>query len=759
VQATSYTDTGLAASTTYTYTVQAVDGAVIPNASGLSAPASATTSASVAQPGLDARPANTTCLAGDAPASGLSIAVERAFANLSFSQPVAMLQAPGDASRWFVVEQAGRVRVFANQADTASMGTFIDIDSRVGPDGSETGLLGMAFHPGYPADPRVYLSYTTEPMGGMGAGIVSRISEFRTNDGGASLEPASEVVLLTVEQPEENHNGGNIAFGPDGFLYIGFGDGGGGGDAHGLFGNGQRLSTLLGKVLRIDIEGSTPGSGGPGGDVPYRIPADNPYAGNSLCNEDTGNAFSNCPEIYAFGFRNPWRWSFDRSSGELWVGDVGQDSYEEIDRVVRGGNYGWRCREGAHNYNLLCGFNGASLDPIAEVGRDLAQAITGGYVYRGAAIPALSGRYVFGDYVSGQLWSIPRSTTPTMTMGAGLSTGLNIASFAQDVDGELYIVNYGGTLHRLVAGAGSGGPAAQLSATGCVNPADPHQPASGLIPYTVNSPFYSDGSSKQRWLALPDGQSINVAASNRLEFPTGSVLFKNFTLGATLVETRLLMRHNDGQWAGYTYEWNAPGTDATRVIGGKTVSVAGQSWEFPSEAQCMVCHNANAGRTLGTEVAQLNGNFGYPTGRTANQLLTLNAIQTLTPVLGQDPAQLPSMPDPLGAGGTVSERARSYLHSNCSYCHQPGGPTPVNMDFRYGTTLLGTNACDVAPSQGDLGIANARRIAPGDATRSVLIARVNTTGANAMPPLARHAVDTGGVQVLAEWINGMSNCN
>lgn len=367
------------------------------------------------------------------------------FASLSFNQPVAMLQAPGDATRWFVVEQAGRVRVFENNPVVTVTTTFVDITDRV-LDGGEQGLLGMAFHPGFPLlDPRVYLSYTHSDAS---LGLVSRISEFTTPDAGLTLNPNSEQVLLTIRQPESNHNGGGIAFGPDGFLYIGMGDGGGGNDEHGAIGNAQLLTTLLGKMLRIDISGST-------GSFLYRIPtgaAGNPFAGNALCGAD-GTGMAECPEIYAWGFRNPWRWSFDRQTGALWVGDVGQSAIEEVSRVERGGNYGWRCFEGTRNTGLACGSLPNRLPPVAEYGRSAGTTVTGGYVYRGQAIAALRGRYVLGDFGSGRIWSIAGDTQPTLTITSNGSreSGLSIASFGEGNDGELYAIHYGGTLHRLVS--------------------------------------------------------------------------------------------------------------------------------------------------------------------------------------------------------------------------------------------------------------------------------------------------------------------
>jgi uncharacterized repeat protein (TIGR03806 family) len=746
---TTFTDgvtTALTPSTAYTYTVRAFDGATpTANVSGPSNTASATTQASPA--GLDTRPDNTTCVAGPPPSSDFTLDDQRVFANLTFQSPIGLFQAPNDGSRWFVMEQRGVVRVFPN-VNNPMASNFIDISGRV-TSGGETGLLGMAFHPNFPTDPRVYLSYTDTS----GGSLRSRISEFRTLNGGTTLDPGTEYNLLTFNQPADNHNGGDLHFGPDGYLYIAFGDGGGGGDNWGTIGNGQLLSTLLGKVLRIAV-----GAQG----TPYTIPPSNPYALNLLLCTSGTTLIGQCPEIYAYGLRNPWRWSFDTGSGELWLGDVGQGAWEEINRVTLGGNYGWRCFEGNHPYNSTCGTNAASsLPPVAEVTRSRANSITGGYVYRGSAIPGLVGRYVFGDFGSGSIWHIARNTAPTLQItDAGLATGRNISSFGQDVNGEIFFVDYSGGMYQIVnAGGGGGSIANQLSQTGCANPANPAQPASGMIPYTVNAPFWSDGATKSRWLALPNGQRITIATNQHYDFPNGSVLRKDFTLGNRLVETRLFMRHDDGNWAGYTYEWNPMGTDATRVTGGRTTTIAGQDWTFPSESQCLQCHTVGAGRSLGLETGQLNGDFTYPsTGRTSNQIFTLNFIDTLTPAVTVPVSQLPVIPNPAGTA-PVGERARAWLHSNCANCHRPSGGTPANLDLRYTTTLANTAACDVQPGFGDLGIANARVIAPGDAARSVLVARVNRTGADMMPPLARHTIDTAGVALLTEWVNSLAGCN
>jgi glucose/arabinose dehydrogenase len=378
------------------------------------------------------------------PPAEVTLGTVRAFDALpAFTAPVLALQEPGDPSSWYVVEQAGRVLRFANDPGAAAVDTVLDLRSHV-TSGGERGLLGMAFHPAYPADPQAYLVYTTTVNGA----LVSRLSAFRTEDGGDTLEPGSERVLLSVPQPASNHNGGHVAFGPDGLLYVGFGDGGGAGDPWEPIGNGQRLTTVLGKLLRIDVTGTS-------AELPYRVPADNPYAGNETCGDGSGP--QPCPEIYAYGFRNPWRWSFDRATGELWAADVGQGAREEVDRVVAGGNYGWRCFEGTLRFDADCGPNeGVALPPVAEYSHEAGRSVTGGFVYRGNAIPGLRGRYVFGDFITGRLWHLPGTAAPTtvLTAADAVETGLSLVSFAEDSSGELYALDYAGTLHRLIEADG-----------------------------------------------------------------------------------------------------------------------------------------------------------------------------------------------------------------------------------------------------------------------------------------------------------------
>ena len=307
------------------------------------------------------------------------------------------------------------------------------------------GLLGLAFHPNYPTDGRAWVAYTHETSPDV---IVLRVSEFVTADNGATLNPASEQILFQMAQPGGHNNGGHLLFGPDGLLYLGIGDGGNDDSASGVAGNGQLTNNLLGKILRIDVSGST-------GTRRFRIPGDNPFSANPLCNMD-GTGSADCPEIFAWGFRNPWRWSFDRASGQLWLGDVGSHTREEVDLVVKGGNYGWRCKEGTLDTSLMCGTPTTPLvPPVAEYEHPVGQAVTGGFVYRGTAFPPLIGRYVFADYSSDFIWHIATDTMPTLsvTQADGWDSNLNIASFAEDRDGELFVVDVRtSAIYKLVPG-------------------------------------------------------------------------------------------------------------------------------------------------------------------------------------------------------------------------------------------------------------------------------------------------------------------
>jgi glucose/arabinose dehydrogenase len=411
---TTFTDTGLTPDTRYSYTVVAVDAATTPNTSA------ASDAASVRTPPLTP------------PAGPVKLAKQRVFGSLTFTAAHTMLRVPHDTSRWVVVQQDGHVVSFADTPDVATTSNVLDLTDRV-VFRNVHGLLGLAFHPNYPTDARAWAAYTHETSPGV---IVLRVSEFSSLDGGATLNPGSEQILLEMAQPGGHNNGGNLLFGPDGMLYFGAGDGGNDDSNSAQAGNGQLTTNLLGKILRIDVDGDTNGRH-------FRIPADNPFATNPMCNLD-GTGAQDCPEIFAWGFRNPWRWSFDRVGGQLWLGDVGSHSREEVDKVVKGGNYGWRCKEGTADTSLTCGTpTSPLLPPVAEYVHPTGLAVTGGFVYHGTAIPNLVGQYVFADYSSGYVWHIATDTAPTrlMTPADAWDSDTNPASFAQDNDGELFLVD------------------------------------------------------------------------------------------------------------------------------------------------------------------------------------------------------------------------------------------------------------------------------------------------------------------------------
>ncbi|HXG38385.1 MAG TPA: PQQ-dependent sugar dehydrogenase [Bacteroidota bacterium] len=358
--------------------------------------------------------------------------VEVAFPGLSFTNPVDLQDPRDGTNRLFVVEQAGVIKVFANSFATTSSRVFLDIRSRIR-SGGEMGLLGLAFHPNFRTNGFFFINYTWQSDS-----LRTNISRFRVSATNPdSADPSSEVVLLTVTQPFTNHNGGQLSFGPDGYLYIALGDGGSGGDP---LNNAQNLRSLLGKILRIDVNTPTSSRN-------YGIPPDNPFMGNTQGYRE---------EIYAYGLRNPWRFSFDPPTGRLWAGDVGQVTREEIDIIEKGKNYGWRIMEGSLCYNPPSGCNTAGLElPVWEYGRTLGISVTGGFVYRGSRNPELVGAYVYGDFGSGRIWSLRFDGSSVVNVQL-LQASFQISSFGIDANNELYICGYNtGRIYRFQATATS----------------------------------------------------------------------------------------------------------------------------------------------------------------------------------------------------------------------------------------------------------------------------------------------------------------
>lgn len=356
------------------------------------------------------------------PASGTYRVVD-AYPALRFTQPLLFAPVEDGSGNAVVVERTGRIRIFADRADASVSTVFLDLRSRIFTKGQEQGLLGLAFDPEYATNGYFYVNYTTVDS--------TVIARYRRSDADPAVaDPASGMVLLTFKQPYANHNGGHMAFGPDGFLYIATGDGGSAGDPQN---RAQNLATPLGKILRIDVEGASAAT-------PYAIPSDNPFVGNTQGYRE---------EIYAFGLRNPWRFSFD-AQGVLWAGDVGQNRIEEIDLIVKGGNYGWNVLEGTHEYKNLAGVDRATLiPPVWEYEHPLGESVTGGFVYEGALLPHAKGAYIYGDYLTGRIWALWLDAEQTAHNQLLLDTGLFISSFGVDAAGELRVVDLSGGIYRL----------------------------------------------------------------------------------------------------------------------------------------------------------------------------------------------------------------------------------------------------------------------------------------------------------------------
>ena len=353
------------------------------------------------------------------------LAISLQLVSSGLSTPLDLEQPNDGSNRLFVVEQGGTIKILQNGALLTQ--PFLNISNKVIFQG-EMGLLGLTFHPGFQTNRKFYVNYVRN-AGGQFQSVIAEYLASATNPN--QSDAASERILLVVDQISNfvNHKAGQLAFGPDGFLYFGLGDGGAGGDP---FGHGQNTQTMLGKLMRIDVNSTSPGKR-------YAIPADNPFA--------TGGGLA---EIYAIGFRNPWRFSFDRNTGRMFVADVGQDRFEEIDIVQKGGNYGWNTMEGMHCFSPPTGCNMTELQlPIIEISHPEAEAVIGGFVYHGTALAGLQNMYVFGD-LSGKIWSLQENPANTFNRTLLLSPGFNISSFGQDSAGELYVVDVSGRVLKIV---------------------------------------------------------------------------------------------------------------------------------------------------------------------------------------------------------------------------------------------------------------------------------------------------------------------
>jgi putative heme-binding domain-containing protein len=683
--------------------------------------------------------------------------IERMFPKLTFEAPIEAVTIPG-TQRLLVVQQYGRILSLPAEDGADKTDLFADF-RKLWPEVRE--CYGLTFHPRFQENRFAFVWLILDTKN-LKSDDGTRIVRFRmTSDDPPRLDLASAQIVFTWLAG--GHNGGNIRFGPDGMLYISTGDAADP-DPPDKRVTGQDISDVLASVLRIDVDHPDAGRA-------YGIPKDNPFL-------TTPNARG---EVWAYGFRNPWRLSFDPSSGELYVGDVGWELWEMIYRVKRAGNYGWSITEGSKQDVRPDRLRGPTpiLPPLIAHGHDEAASITGGEFYHGKKLPELEGAYIYGDWQMGTFWALRAKGDHVTEHFELCHTPLMPAGFGIGPDGELIICDHGaGGLWRLIpnpeAGKASDFPR-KLSETGLFTDILKQEPASGVLAYSINSGRWADHATAERWAGFPGTGSVTVAATDfgvipkgRWLFPPETVMAKTYSLELTRgkpatsrrIETQLL--HYDGlQWAAYSYRWNAAQTDADLVParGDETVfevkddnapgGVVHQKWRFFSRSECLRCHSFRNNYAPGFAALQLDR--ATPAG--VSQIDELHG-------LGLAPQKLkpkePRLTDPLGTAGTLESRARSYLHANCGVCHRPhgGGAVRAHMDFE--TPLREGRMLGEKPVLGDLGLPEGRIVAPGDPYRSVLLYRMATGGRGHMPYLGGKLVDDRGLLVVRDWIASLN---
>jgi uncharacterized repeat protein (TIGR03806 family) len=711
--------------------------------------------------GLDKRIPWTTSKVKGSPEPPAPFRTAVAFPKLRFNEPLDMTYLPG-TNRLGIAERHGKV--FTCSAEKADL--LLDLGGKT--------IYAITFHPQFAKNGYLYVTWIPDESKETPTG--SRVSRYTVKGDPPQADPKSEKVIL--QWPNGGHNGGCLKFGPDGYLYIGTGDGSGIADE---LHTGQDISDLLASILRIDVDGAEPGKG-------YAVPKDNPFVGVKGAR----------PEIWAYGIRQPWKFSFDRKLGHLWCGEVGQDLWESVYRIEKGGNYGWSVLEGSHPFRPERKKGPTPfLKPIVEHPHSDFRSLTGGYVYRGNRLKELEGAYLYGDFDTGRIWGFRYDGKTVSDHRELTKTTLRIVSFGEDKDGEVYFLDFvGGQIHHLVPNpkrtVTSDFPT-KLSATGLFTSTKEHQPAPGLIPYSVNAQLWSDGALKDRFLAIPGNGKIEYNAITYPQpapgappgwrFPDGTVVVKTFALetepgnprSRRRLETRLLHyeaivgtdEYGEGYWRGYTYLWNdeqtdafladASGLDRTYTI--KDPKAPGgerkQVWHFPSRNECVLCHTQPAKFVLGVNTLQMNKEHDYGGGRVANQLRTLEHIGLFAKPMGAEPEKQPRLVDYEDEKQPLDQRARSYLHANCAHCHMKWGGG--NAEFQLLTTLplKETGTLSMKVVHGDFGIKDPRLIAPGEPERSVALRRMQIIGLGRMPHVASNVVDEKAVKLIRDWIQSL----
>ena len=649
-------------------------------------------------------------------------------------------------ARLFVGEQRGRLLSFPTDPMCDRADLVVDLSKHVPGFGH---LYGMAFHPRFAENRKVYLCYVLQAEVDDG----SRVSEF-TMDLAAEPRIRFETERLLLTFRSGGHNGGCLEFGPDGCLYIATGDAAGPNPPD-SFRTGQNLDDLLSCVLRIDVDRREAG-------LAYAIPKDNPFVGRVGARG----------EIWCYGLRNPWKLTFDRATGALWTADVGWDLWEMVYLVERGANYGWSASEGSHPVGGGVAPGPTPIvPPLLEHPHSEAASLTGGYVYYGSRFPELRGAYVYGDYQTGRVWALWRKDKKVTAHRELARTPLKIVAFGENAAGELYLLDHQGEgqiwrFERAPAADPNAAFPRRLSESGLFSSVEKLEPGPGVVPYEIIAAPFEDSACAERWVAVRGGDQIHAASPETWAFPDGAVLVKTVFVDEAArkarkpVETQLL-HFEAGSWRPYTYAWDGSGRDAALVPAEglrtkvPTANGAERAWKFSSRVECTLCHNfQGAGNVLGVNTLQLNRDVEV-SGEPKSQLRQLEAIGLLRSPLPDVPERLPRLTNPAHPDESIERRARSFLHVNCSHCHDEhrGGQSPMRLGFTRPREAMAV--VDTKPLLGGFGLDDPRIVAPGDATRSVLFYRLSTMGGGHMPRLGPRRVDRVGVDVVASWITSL----
>lgn len=700
-----------------------------------------------------------------------------AFPGIRFNQPVAIASPPGETNRLFIVEKRGRIQVIPDLTNPGRE-LFLDISARVNPT-SEGGLLGLAFHPGYETNRFFFVVYSLDTTTGRGTGFHVRVARFEVSEDDPNLAlPDSEVPLITQYHRLTNHNGGDLHFGPDGYLYVSLGDEGGGGDP---FLNSRVIDRdFFCAIIRIDVDqrpGSLPPNPHPAVNGNYAIPPDNPFLGATRFDGRDIDPDRVRTEFWAVGLRNPWRFTFDAATGLLYCADVGQNAREEVNIIEPGGNYGWNYREGTLPYTGTPPPDAVLIEPILDYARSgnppyNGISITGGVVYRGSRLSQLYGDYVFGDYGSGNIWALTYDGSE-VTRWTRLTGGSGIVAFGHDPsNGDVLFAQIGnGQIRRLIYTADpSGDPLPPtLADAGAFTDLAMLTPEPGILPYQINAPFWSDHAVKQRWFSVPDpDRTFGFSPTANWSLPTGSVWIKHFDLDLERgnpetrrrLETRFLIRNEAGVY-GFTYRWDDEQGNAHLVPEeGLSESfeikedgvVRTQVWRYPSWSECLACHTPQGGLVLGFNTPQLNREMIYG-NETVNQLLAFSQMGYFKDPL-ESVDDLTAMVDPADNSAPLDERVRSHLAVNCAQCHQPGGPALGSWDGRFTTPLQEAGLLE-GLLVNDRGHPANRVIRPGSIEESMIWQRISVLGTGHMPPVATSELDHESIALFELWINSL----